>query len=721
MRTTPARAFALAASLVWIAIEAGCSGEHLGPGTPTEHRVEPQRVDARATRQRAAAPAARQILFGDLHVHTTFSPDAFVLSLPLTGGSGAHPPADACDYARFCADLDFWSINDHAEGISPQHWSETVDAIQQCNDVAGPPEDPDTVAFLGWEWSQVGNSPETHFGHKNVVLLETARDLVPKRPIAAPRPEFRVPAMPLIARLTLPLLYFEERQRYFDYFQYYEEVESTPLCPHDVDTRELPLDCHEVARDPEELFEKLGQWGAESLVIPHGTSWGLMTPPLSSWELQARPGQHDPSRQRLLEIYSGHGSAEDFRPVAAAERDERGALQCPTPRDGYEPCCHRAGEIIRARCEAAGEPDCDTRAAEARRNHVNAGVAGHYTVPGATVEDWGVCEQCSDCVLPTFSPRHGMSAQYALARGFRFGWIGASDTHAAHAGNGFKEHARRDLSEARAPIGRAASQMRDGRDPAPRSVALDLAALPLQARRYTERGASVLYTGGLAAVHADSRARNDLWDSLQRREVYATSGDRILLWFDLVNAPGGAVPMGAEVDAPGAAPRFRVRAAGAFHQQPGCPEDVVRAIGDVRTSSLCLGECYHPSDERRAITRIEVVRIRAGTLAGSPDDIDDRIEDPWRVLPCSPDDPACEVVFEDEEPATSGTVAYYVRAIQEPTLAVNGGGFRCETDARGNCVRVRPCYADDRTPLDDDCLGEVEERAWSSPIFVTRR
>ena len=37
----------------------------------------------------------KQILFGDTHVHTTYSTDAFLWSLPILNGEGPHPISDA--------------------------------------------------------------------------------------------------------------------------------------------------------------------------------------------------------------------------------------------------------------------------------------------------------------------------------------------------------------------------------------------------------------------------------------------------------------------------------------------------------------------------------------------------------------------------------------------------------------------------------------------------
>ena len=51
---------------------------------------------------------------------------------------------------------------------------------------------------------------------------------------------------------------------------------------------------------------------------------------------------------------------------------------------------------------------------------------------------------------------------------------------------------------------------------------------------------------------------------------------------------------------------------------------------------------------------------------------------------------------------------------------MNGANLRTELDAAGRAVRTRPCYADWRGSDADDCLAPVQERAWSSPIFVDR-
>ena len=109
------------------------------------------------------------IYFGDLHVHTTFSQDAFMFSLPMLQGEGAHPPSDACNFARYCSSLDFFSITDHAEAISKDMWDKTINSIRSC-EMVNHEGKTDLIAFPGWEWTQMGQRPEVHFGHKNIIL-----------------------------------------------------------------------------------------------------------------------------------------------------------------------------------------------------------------------------------------------------------------------------------------------------------------------------------------------------------------------------------------------------------------------------------------------------------------------------------------------------------------------------------------------------------------------
>ena len=195
----------------------------------------------------SAAHGAKRILFGDLHVHSTYSIDALVFSLPIFGGEGAHPPADACDFARYCAAVDFFSINDHAEGLTPERWQRTLESIRECNARAGDPADPDLVAFVGWEWTQVGATPETHYGHKNVVVRGLGDDEVPARPIAyLPARDFqRAPPGGVLraAQWLVP-------RPYADFLWLIERMAEIPNCEPGVHVRQLPRDCRDSAETP---------------------------------------------------------------------------------------------------------------------------------------------------------------------------------------------------------------------------------------------------------------------------------------------------------------------------------------------------------------------------------------------------------------------------------------------------------------------------------------
>ena len=684
--------------------------QHEGPGEIVGKRLPQAVVAARAERVARLARPGRQILFGDLHVHTTFSADAYYISLPLMGGEGAHPPADACDYARYCSGLDFFALTDHAEALTPRRWKESVESIRKCAELAGDPADPDMVALMGFEWTQVGMTAETHYGHKNVIYRDLGPDALPPRPIGASGLTARsMKGFGGVSRFNVamvPIREWSDRQRYLNLGRYALEGALVDYCPDGVDTMALPDDCREVAETPEALFARLDRRGLRSMVIPHGTTWGFYTPPGYEYRTYG-------AREPLVEVFSGHGNSERYRGWRAVTRGG----DCPEPSEGFEPCCWRAGEIIRGRCdEATSKAECERRVKEARIRYVAAGVAAHMTVPGATVEDWKGCGQCTDCVTPAFNYRPGGSAQAMVARGARMGFIASSDNHSARPGTGYKEFARRRNTEAAGPVSEDwVDRLFGGRpEVTAESRALsteELTSLPPFRAVHVERQASFFLTGGLVAVHSDGRAREALWDGLERREVYGTSGDRILLWFDLVNALGGARPMGADVTL-SANPTFRVRALGALEQLEGCPDHVTGSLGAERTARLCVGECHNPSDARRRITRIEVVRIRPRTSPDEP--LSELIDDPWRVLKC--ESQPCKVEFRDPAFLSGGRdVAYYVRAIQEPTDAVNAAGERCEN---GKC---RPCYGDWRVESGEDCLASTEERAWSSPIYLRQR
>ncbi|HKJ23935.1 MAG TPA: DUF3604 domain-containing protein [Myxococcota bacterium] len=722
-----------------------CGGGDLPPGeieaAPRPAQLQRDREaaqhEARAAIFRDAPDAGageRQILFGDLHVHTSWSIDSFVFQLPLFGSEGTHPPADACDYARWCSALDFFSINDHAEGLTPERWQGTKESIRQCNAVSGDPGDPDLVAFVGWEWTQAAARVEDHFGHKNVIYPGLDDAELPARPITA-LPDGtmgRAPGAGMKAVRVLNALPRLALSQYADFFWWVERMTHVPDCPVGVDARELPSDCRENAYTPDVLFEKLAQWDLPVLVIPHGMAWGIHAPPRATLATQLTAARHDPSMQRLLEVYSGHGNSEEWRDFEEPGFED-GEAVCPEPSEDYLPCCWRAGEIVRERCGDLPDDACEARVVEARRLAVEAGSEPHLVLPDTRPEDWLDCDQCRDCFKPAMNLRPKLSAQYALALSaegegedgeplrFRFGLVGSSDNHDARPGTGFKQVGRVDVTDARGFVSPTVDRLTRGwvmgtSDDPGRAQAPVRPARSLRALMDVERTASFLYPGGLVAVHAESRRREDIWSALMERRVYGTSGPRILLWFELENGPAGPLPMGSEVSLD-RAPRFRVRAVGSFVQKPGCPHASVRGLPPERLERLCRGECNNPSDVRHRIEAIEIVRIRPQRSSDEP--VDELIEDPWLRFEC-PDDPTgCTIAFDDPAFVRDGHDAvYYARVLQEPTPAINGANLRTEFDAEGNAVATTPCHGNWRTPASDDCHAPVQERAWSSPIFV---
>jgi len=662
----------------------------------------------------------KQILFGDLHVHSTYSNDALIYSAPLIGGRGFLPPELHCNFARFCSQVDFWSINDHPESMLPALWDKSKKAIRACNQLTGgDSSNPSMVSFLGWEWTHNTESASSAWGHKNVIFLDTADSKVPARPVGSTTPV--VPENGAFITLGMGVLQGVDSANKDTYAKIGDQLTdgfASGFCAAGVDTRKLPTDCREVARDPAELFEKLGQWGYPAIVIPHGTVWGAHNPVLGGWGIQLNRRHHSPRFQRLIEVFSGHGNSEEYRSWRGAVDAGAGAkLACPKPSRDYLPCCWQAGEIARKNDKACkADPKgaaCDAAVSKARQAFVDAKALDQFKAVGSYTPkpaDWLDCGQCTDCFQPAYMYRPGLSVQASLALSnfdkpgeplrYKWGLVGSTDTHKAGPGAGYKE-----LQQMGDIIGPTKKEF---------DTAFNLIA-PMVFPEW-ERQSSFLYTGALVGAHSQGRSRRGIWEALQRKEVFATSGARILLWFHLKNGPGGeAVAMGGEAKLK-AAPTFKVKAVGAFKQKPGCPASIQKAAGADFIKKYCFGECYNPSDQRHKITRVEVIKIEPQIRKG--EDLTKLIHDPYKTLTCPGSAEGCEVTFTDDAYATRGRPAtYYVRVHQEPTEQYNAGGLRCTRDSAGKCTSIKPCLGGHRGS-GDTCLQKDAERAWSSPIFL---
>ena len=507
----------------------------------------------------------KQILFGDTHVLSTYSTDAFLWSLKNFNGEGPHLMAEACDYARFCSAIDFWVNTDHAEASTPRKWAETIKAVQNCEAVHKGDRAKDLISFVGYEWTQINpDNKDDHYGHKNVLFLETDEKLLPEVPFGAAgytSGGFRdrdglVNAK--INMLSASVVDFSNRNRYADFIAFYEEVLANPDCdPNDMNYS----DCYKSVFTPKDLFSILKTVDSDSIVIPHGNTWGYYTPTESSWDKQLLNEMHDPSMQISIEVFSGHGNSEEFRNWTGTI-SKNGLKTCPSPTEDYLPSCWRAGEIIQERClkNGSSEEICLARAELARQTYIEGGQYGHWSVMGAEPADWLDSGQCKDCFVPAFNMRPNASVQYALAlrkfegdkiNSFDFGFIASSDNHRARPGTGYKAIDRLVTTEANGP---SSEFFYNNIYPEEEKSDIPWEVVPSEINTASEltmfeaeRQSSFFTTGGLAAVHVSKRDRKGIWEGFKNKETYATSGPRILLWFDVINSKNGRKPMGSKI------------------------------------------------------------------------------------------------------------------------------------------------------------------------------
>ncbi|MEP1446924.1 MAG: DUF3604 domain-containing protein [Paraglaciecola sp.] len=725
--------------------DAKFSGDPFSPGKVTKATLPNAMITARIDRQHAAAsalsiPQDKVILFGDTHVHSTYSLDAFQWSLPIMhGAEGASPPADACDYARFVSQLDFYFLTDHAESYTPRIWHDQVDSIRQCAQMSDK-ENPDVIPFIGFEWTQAGYTADTHYGHHNVLYKDLKDGEIPSRPIAAAGP---ATAMMRGEQGTVSKLIYLIDPINANYYaalnDFNKELQNTPDCLSNLTSKQQQADCFDTAATTQELYQKLDEWDLDTLVVPHGTTWGNYTPPGASWDHMLTADNFDADKTRLIEVYSGHGTSEEYVDWKYVDFDKEGNPICPQESDDYLPPCWQAGEIIRKRClkEGVSPEQCELRAIDTRQAFLQElTVRAWWVVSGTNENDWLDAGQARSLETPAFNYRPKKSVQYGYAlRNFddennplRYIWgmISSTDTHSARPGHGFKQTNRHSSADTNGLKGAVLKSLLS-KDKGDKNTSR-VTELPDQNEHLAKVGYSIMEnerlqsfftTGGIAAVHAESRSRDGIWDAMKRKEVYATTGHRMLLWFDLLdtneNGDVDLVPMGSQVKKK-TKPSFQVKAAGSFKQLPGCPEVVFQRLPKERAQKLSRGECYNPSTERYNLERIEIVRIMPQNYEGEP--VENLIDNKWKVFDCH-HKTTCEVSFSDDSFVKGERdVLYYARVYEEPIPTINGGNLRTKFNENNRAVSVNPCHGDFRTSLSDDCTEMVSQRAWSSPIFV---
>jgi hypothetical protein len=238
--------------------------------------------------------------------------------------------------------------------------------------------------------------------------------------------------------------------------------------------------------------------------------------------------------------------------------------------------------------------------------------------------------------------------------------------------------------------------------------------------------------GGLAVVWAEENSRDSIFEGMRRRETYATSGTRPVVRFfagprypdNLCQDPAmiekayaGGVPMGSELPAPGESPGFLVSAT----KDAGSPG--------------------HPGIDLQRLQVIKGWLDKAGNthekvydVAGSADN--GAGVDPQSCAPTGSGHQSLCTVWRDPEYDAGEAAFYYVRVIENPscrwsTLQCQAAGVNPFAKNCSDQAEKKTAELQDQGAIGDVfgrcCLEPAEmpfyapviqERAWTSPIWV---
>ena len=626
--------------------------------------------------------ALKQPLFGDLHVHTGLSFDAYISSIRL-GPDAAYryakgepiqlPGADGLPggYATIDRPLDFAAVTDHGEFLGQvavctaetgmaRFWP--LCAMSRANNI--------WIQLLAASWwtslgGQAVEAPEPSFacslGDCEQAQIDTWRDIQ----AAAARHQD------------------SSKDCAFTTFNAYEYTQASAqnnlhrnVIFRNAQVTERPVTIYETDQSVPELWRALREQcllrddGCDVLAIPHNSNLagGLMFPD---------PVDEEDAVLRL-----------QIEPVAEIIQ-HKGASECRYDR-------------LRGAGVLTEDELCDFEQIDSDNLHML-----------GTVEGKMRSERGLSVPVEQFAPRNllrnvlkdGLAIEETTGvNPFQFGFIGSTDTHSATPGaameSGYAGH-----------LGRRDAEYRNVQD--------HFASNP----------------GGLAVVWAEENTRDAIFDAIRRRETYATSGTRPHLRFFagdyadnlcqspdmLAEAYAQGVPMGARLEPTSTSP----------------PRFLIAAQRDAGTTA----------GAGNPIERVQIVKGWVDDTGQTLEVVHDAAGNASTGLGVNTD--TCEpiatglsevcTVWQDPDYHPDQNAFYYARLIETPscrwsTLQCQAAGvnpFAEDCPVQKDAANARALAAGATGPVYDNCCRGsdteafyspvIQERAWSSPIWIAPR